>query len=241
MYKISLKNDEEAVRFYKLIKALFILETEFPSKYEFDVRIAEDGGLEFLYTQEAITKTINYETLAKFIKEEYLKNKLESEELNEEIVILTDKLERLRIQEKAKEDEYHIRQKQVTTYLECKKSFFGKIRYYFKGKKIAKNIEAEENTQNERQIEKTSKEELIYDSKEYYTVEDLIDITKILERIENQIRNTKLDIKAIGESIERLTKKIENAKSYINEIEGHKKSIFEFWKFVNEDTLLRTK
>lgn len=42
MYKISLKNDEEAVRFYKLIKALFILETEFPNRYKFEAKIAEN-------------------------------------------------------------------------------------------------------------------------------------------------------------------------------------------------------
>lgn len=42
IYKISLRNDEEAVRFYKLIKALFILETEFPNRYKFEAKIAED-------------------------------------------------------------------------------------------------------------------------------------------------------------------------------------------------------
>ena len=45
MYKISLKNDEEAVRFYKLIKALFILETEFPNRYKFEAKIAENRRL----------------------------------------------------------------------------------------------------------------------------------------------------------------------------------------------------
>lgn len=199
------------------------------------------GGLEFLYTLDAITKTIDYESLAKFIKEEFLKNKIESENLNEEIIGLSEKLEKLKTEEKEREEEYHIRQKQVTTYLECKKSFFGKIRYYFKGKKKVKEIEREINTKEENRREQIAKEELIYDNKEYYTIEDLIDITKILERIQNQIRNMLLDIKAINASIERLDKRIKNAKSYIAEIEEHKKSIFEFWKFVNDDTVLRTK
>lgn len=198
------------------------------------------GGLEFLYTADSITKTIDYESLTKFIKEEFLKNKLDSEELNEEIVILSDKLERLKIEEKEKEEEYHIRQKQVTIYLECKKSFFGRIRYYFKGKKQTKEINEKEDNQIERHIEKIDKEQFIYDNKEYYTIEDLIGITKILERIQNQIRNMRLDIKALEASIKRLAKKIKNAKSYIDEIEEHKKSIFEFWKFVNKDTVLRT-
>lgn len=42
VYKISLGNDEEAAKFYKLIKALFILNLEFPNRYSFDARIAEN-------------------------------------------------------------------------------------------------------------------------------------------------------------------------------------------------------
>ncbi len=91
---------------------------------------------------------------------------------------------------------------------------------------------------NKKMPEKSNKEELIYDNKEYYTIEDLIDITKVLERTENQIKNANLDIKALENTISRLDKKIANAKSYIEEIEEHKKSIFEFWKFVNKDNLL---
>jgi len=44
VYKISLDNNEDATKFYKLIKALFILETEFPNRYEFNARIAENRG-----------------------------------------------------------------------------------------------------------------------------------------------------------------------------------------------------
>lgn len=140
--------------------------------------------------------------------------------------------------EKERGEEYQIRQKQVTTYLECKKSFFGKIRYFFKGKKKVKDLKDENQVLNKKIPEKSNKEELIYDNKEYYTIEDLIDITKVLERTESQIKNANLDIKALENSISRLDKKIANAKSYIEEIEEHKKSIFEFWKFVNKDNLL---
>ena len=47
----------------------------------------------------------------------------------------------------------------------------------------------------------------------------------------------KLDINAMELKITNLTKKIENAELYINEIEKHKKSIFEFWKFTNKDEI----
>ena len=37
---------------------------------------------------------------------------------------------------KKQEEEYLAKEKQITTFLECKKSFFGKFKYYFKyGKK----------------------------------------------------------------------------------------------------------
>lgn len=239
IYKIKLNDSEEATKFYKLIKALFILETEFPNRYKFDARIAENGGLEFLYN----SKTIEYENLSKLIKEEFLKNKAESEILNEEIIKLNSQLEELKIIEKEKEEEYHMRQKQVAIYLECKKSFFGKIKYYFTGKKEIRKLKGTKNSKETTNIEGTKEEkekpEIILDTKEYYTIEDLISITKILDRIEIDTRNVKQDIKALEMSIERLSKRAENAKKYIEEIEEHKKSIFEFWKFVNKDQVLR--
>ena len=47
-----------------------------------------------------------------------------------------------------------------------------------------------------------------------------------------------MDIKALKTKIEGTTKKIANATKYIEEIENHKKSIFEFWKFANKDNVL---
>ncbi len=238
VYKICLENNEDATRFYKLLKALFILETEFPNRYKFEVKIAENAGLEFIYNSKIVT----YESLAKLIKEEFLKNKAESENLNEEIIKLNNRLEELKLIEKDKEEEYKMRQKQVALYLECRKSFFGKIKYYFRGKKEYKGLKKEEikNLQETKQEEKHEVTE-IYDTKEYYTIEDLVDITKILDRITNEVRNANSDIRALESSIERLTKKADNAKKYIDEIEEHKKSIFEFWSFVNQDSVLRIK
>lgn len=202
----------------------------------FKQELQKTGGIEFLYN----SKVIEYETLSRFIKEEFLKNKLESENLNEEIIELNNKLEKLKLIEKDKEEEYQMRQKQVAMYLECKKSFFGKIKYYFTGKKDKANFK------KKREIEekvKEAEEKLTetYDTKEFYTIEDLIDVTKILDRVINQTRNINQDIKALEMSIDRLSKKIDNARRYIEEIEEHKKSIFEFWNFVNKDNILRIK
>lgn len=38
-YKIELKNNEEALKFYKLLKALFIMQTELPHHFEFKASI----------------------------------------------------------------------------------------------------------------------------------------------------------------------------------------------------------
>ena len=44
-----------------------------------------------------------------------------------------------------------------------------------------------------------------------------------------------MDIKALENKKENLERKIQNATLYINEIESHKKSIFDFWKYTNKD------
>ena len=44
-----------------------------------------------------------------------------------------------------------------------------------------------------------------------------------------------MDINALKLKNKNLTKKIENATLYIKEIDNHKKSIFEFWKYSNKD------
>ena len=46
-YKIELKNKEEAQEFYKLLKAMFILQTELPHYFTFKTNISKNGGIEF--------------------------------------------------------------------------------------------------------------------------------------------------------------------------------------------------
>ena len=44
-----------------------------------------------------------------------------------------------------------------------------------------------------------------------------------------------MDINALKLKNKNLNKKIKNASKYIEEINKHKKSIFEFWKYTNKD------
>lgn len=235
-FKNSLKTKEEANRFYKLVKALFILQTELPHYYKFDTQIGEDGELVFEYNSKLIT----YEGLSKFIKDEYKKYAKTLQEIFDKKEKNDIKLEKLRAEEKEKNLEYLFREKQVATYLECRTSVFGRIRYFFKNKNgkfvKTKSKQDKKNKQikEEIKIEKDITNKII-EEKEYYTIEDLIKICVELDRIQIKIKNIDSDVKALEDKIKSLDNKIKNATLYIEKIEEHKKSIFEFWKFANKD------
>ncbi len=46
-----------------------------------------------------------------------------------------------------------------------------------------------------------------------------------------------MDINAIKLKNKNMAKKIENATNFIEEIDNHKRSIFEFWKYSNKDEI----
>ena len=54
-YNIKLESKEEACNFYKLIKAMFILQTDLPNYYNFQTNISKEGGIEF-YTENRLYK-----------------------------------------------------------------------------------------------------------------------------------------------------------------------------------------
>ena len=70
LYKVIFEDSKEAAKYYKLLKALFILQTELPHYYKFDTNIDSEGTLEMYYDD---TK-IEYETLAEFVLEQYKKS-----------------------------------------------------------------------------------------------------------------------------------------------------------------------
>lgn len=237
-YKVELKTKEDAVKFYTLVKALFILQTELPHHYQFETQIDEKGELIF----ELNNKKIHYNNLSKLIKEEYKKNSKELQKIFEEKEKLDIKVEKLKEEEIEKNKEYLFREKQVATYLECRKSVFGKIKYFFKNKNgkfvktKGKNTKLKK-IQEENEMEKSIANSII-EEKELYTLEDLIKICIELDRINVRVKDANLDIKALQEKIDIVENKIKNATMFIEKIEEHKKSIFEFWKFANKDLAL---
>ena len=140
----------------------------------------------------------------------------------------------------SQEVEYLAKEKQISTFLECKKSFFGKFKYFFKyskkSKKTTENSE-EEKTENVSSESATivNKEKKKIPIKKVYTLEELITSYKELRELEETLKNLLMDINALKLKTKNLAKKIENATNYINEIDSHKKSIFEFWKYSNKD------
>ena len=241
-YKIQLNNEAEASEFYKLIKALFILQTEIPNYYNFETNINNDGKIEFYLSGQKI----EYKHMVEFIREQYKIGLKRRKEVKSKIRAYNKRIKKLQELVATQEIEYLAKEKQISTFLECKKSFFGKVKYYFKySKKSNKGIktEVEEEVVEEQQetpvqtIEPPKREKKKIPIKKIYTLEELITSYKELEEIENQMKNLLMDINALKLKTKNLAKKIENASKYIEEIDSHKKSIFEFWKYSNKDEM----
>ena len=229
-YKVKLSNKIEATKFFKLVKALFIMQSELPNYYKFDTRIDKLGSLEFYYQDQLM----EYDKLSDWLNVKYkILSDIEKKAL-EENNSLQGKVIKLKRQSQELEIEYLSKEKQISTFLECKKTFFGKVKYFFKysGKKSKpKEIIVDEEKDEIIDIQEEVEEKL----KAQYTLDELIQKGKDAEEKETNLKKTKMDIKALKLKNINLVKKIENATAYIKEIDSHKKSIFEFWKYSNKD------
>ena len=230
-YKVKLTTKIEATKFFKLVKALFILESELPMYYKFETQIDKQGSIEFYYQN----KKIEYDELSDWVNEQYKRLlEIQSESIKENAKY-KERLQKLKQQSEQLEAEYISKEKQISTFLECKKTFFGKVKYFFKysGKKSKKK---EEIIINKKEIFKEELEKVEDEAiKRQYTLDELLEKGKIANEKETNLKNTKMDINALKLKNVNLVKKIENATSFINEIDSHKKSIFEFWKYSNKD------
>ena len=89
LYKVCFETSKDASKFYKLLKALFILQTELPHQYEFDTNISQSGTLEIWLDN---TK-IEYETLPEFVIEQFKKSVNLRQDIQEEIEDLKQRLD----------------------------------------------------------------------------------------------------------------------------------------------------
>ena len=232
-YKVELNSEAEASEFYKLLKAIFILQTEIPNYFEFKVNINEKCKLEFYLGDQKI----EYKHMIEFLREQYKIGLKRRKEIKSKIRVYNRKLKRLQELSAEQEIEYLAKEKQISTFLECKKTFFGKVKYYFKySKKSTKTIrqDVEEETEEAEEIETKKIEKKIESKKEkkkipikkVYTLEEIVTSYKELEELENEMKNLLMDINALKLKTKNMAKKIENASKYIEEIDSHKKSIF---------------
>ena len=128
--------EEQVKEFYKLLKALFILQTESPDFYNFETNIDKNGSLEFYLEGQKI----EYKHMVEFIREQYKIGLKRRKELKGKIRLYNKKLKQLQELVATQEIEYLAKEKQISTFLECKKTFFGKFKYFFKyGKRISPN------------------------------------------------------------------------------------------------------
>ena len=237
-YRIKLESKEQANEFYKLLKAMFILQTEIPHYFDFKTNIEKGGEIEF-YIED---RKIEYGNIVEWINSEYslgLDKETEAEEL---INKNSKRLQNLKVEIAAQEIEYLAKEKQISTFLECKKTFFGKFKYYFKyskkkNKNKMKNEEVEEVTDVEDKEDMEELPKRRRAKKENYNIEELVALYKEIDKKETELKNIMMDINSLKLKNKNMQKKIENATAYIAEIDSHKKSIFEFWKYSNKDEM----
>ena len=235
---------EDAENFYMTLKALFILTTETNYKYIFNPYVNEKGELELEFKNEnSNSELITVQNLADFVDRQFEFQSLRKKDLEEEIVRNEEILKELKEYVKKQNDIYVMQEKQIVMFLDCKKSFFKKLTYFFKSKKfvmpkldnkIDKKLKDELGA-NFLEDELPKKNEINLNGS--YTIKDLVSAFNRANEEEIKARAVRGDIKALKLKKENYARKIENAKKYIDEIESHKKSIFEFWKFSNKDEL----
>ena len=237
-YRIKLESKEEANDFYKLLKAMFILQTEVPHYFDFKTNIGKGGEIEF-YIED---RKIEYGNIVEWINSEYSLGQDKEEEIEDLITKNSKRLQDLKVEIAAQEIEYLAKEKQISTFLECKKTFFGKFKYYFKyskkkNKNKMKNHEVEEtiSVDEEDDMEELPKKRRT--KKDNYNIEELVSLYKDIDGKETELKNIMMDINSLKLKNKNMQKKIENATAYIAEIDSHKKSIFEFWKYSNKDEM----
>ena len=242
-YKIKLSNEEESIKFYKTLKALFVMQSEIKDYFSFSTKINSKNGLEIYHGNIKM----DYDGLADFIKSQYSIAKVEIEEQNKACEKLVKELNETR--EKTSEQEllYLQTQKEIGAFLECKKTISGRMKYFFKSSKIKKKIKKEmEKEEAFKIIEEENPDNLInlepmetyMKDRDFYTIEDLVVIYSMLDKGKKKYQNLVQDLKAMELKLENFKRKVKNAEEYIKEIDDHKKSFFDFWKFTKKDEIL---
>lgn len=230
-YKILIKNQKEAIEKYELLKEIFLIISNIKDEYNFNVKIDETGLFQIFLQDEEITLDNMNVFLNNQAEIKIDKIKTCLEKIDEIEIKLKDAKEEL----DNKTEEYNSKQKQIVMFLQCKKTFFGRFKYFFKLNKKHKKVNRISKIQKVELIEVTNEDDKIYQKKDFYYIEDLLAICNMLNKKTKGLNSKEQELKNYQDKINILNQKIKNADLFISEIESHKKSIFEFWKFTNKD------
>lgn len=174
------------------------MSTAFPDDFNFKTKINDEGSLEFSLKTTLWEKEINYENLTDFIQFEANQKRMLINLEEKKIQEAQAKLEKIKKEVEKQNEEYLSKQRQISTFLECKKSFLGKVKYYFSTrKKELKPINKNKPNNIEKKIEKQAKEEKVEAQTKQYTIEDLIEVCTKLEARQKMAKALKIDEKAL--------------------------------------------
>ncbi len=247
-YIIKIDSKDSAEIEYTLLKALFILNTE--ANYKFIPVIDDLGRLRFEYDNEII----QMENLSSFIENQVKVIIEKIKKCTKDFKHGDEKLKNINAEIDNLNEIYRNQEKQIVLFLDCKKSFFKRLKFFLK--KPDKSLKINEVKLKMNKVKISDKQEEIdddeiledneiienvdiYNITGNYNLSDLIKVYRKYLEVEKKLKNINADIKALENKLKYLSKKVDNAKKYLDEIDEHKKSIFEFWKFTKKDEDLK--
>lgn len=253
LYKVEFSNKEEAEKYFKYVKALFEIDQGTKGYISFKPYITNSGSLKF----KRDNIVIEFEDIANILSVEYEKIFSDLLKYSKENCKKEEKVERLKIEKEEKEEKLENIQNEVILFNTTTRSFFGKIRYFFKKSPIEElsnnsrkeNQEKEnkeENSKAQKDLEKDKENEKIKEVKEKYTlkggfctIEEYVTIYNEYKKVTKKYSDNIKDINALKLANKNIDKNIENAKEYLKDIISNKHNIITFMKYTNKDNLRR--
>ncbi len=239
-FRIELKNSEDAETQYTILKALFVISTETKNIYKFVPQVNTKGELVLGY-DKTILKVDN---LKDFITKETAKQQNLKYEYKKLIDENKEKLNNINTIVNKQVEIYNRQEKQISAFMSYRKSFFGRVKLFFtnnkkmsvNNKKLIEKLQKDVKKAEESEVEQVVNDADISDVKlNLFTISDLVTTSLETKKVEDENNNLIADINAAKIKQKNMKHKIENAQIYLDEIEEHKKSLLEFWKFTNKD------
>lgn len=238
-YRIVIDSEEKFKEIYTLVRVLFVLMTETKYSYKFTPCIDKKGSLNFFYGE----KQMKIDALKEFIASETARQQNLKYEYKEKIENCNIHIEKLKQILTEQSIVYSEQERQIISFMNCKKSFFKKVRFFFTNnkkmlinrKKEITRIKEKLNETNQKDLDYSMEQNAIEGLSEIFTISDLIKTTLEANKEYNDLCMYEKDLEVLKLKQKNMIKKIENADKYLDEIEQHKKSLLEFWKFTNKD------